>query len=147
MFMKTNIIDPNIGNPEDNNHDKLCEVCLKPLTGMQRKYCSRKCHNSNGNVNHQSYLAQQERALTRKMIAIRMKGGKCQKCGYSNNITALEFHHRDPSQKERKLDSRNLSNGKWEYILLELEKCDLLCSNCHAETHHTDTKFILGDII
>ena len=64
--------------------------------------------------------------------------GKCSMCGYDKNYAALEFHHRNPENKVFNLDSRNLSNTNWDSILKELDKCDLLCSNCHAETHFPD---------
>ncbi len=67
-----------------------------------------------------------------------MKGGYCQRCGYSKNLAALEFHHLDPTEKEIQLDMRTLSNRNWHIVLAEAEKCILLCSNCHAEEHNPD---------
>ncbi|WP_455203825.1 hypothetical protein, partial [Kaarinaea lacus] len=104
----------------------------------QTKYCSRKCKNIYNNVHFQSYLAQQERGRHRKIELIGLKGCKCQRCGYSKNFAALDFHHPDPTQKEFPLDLRSLSNRKWEAILSESEKCILLCSNCHAEEHNPE---------
>jgi 5-methylcytosine-specific restriction endonuclease McrA len=89
-------------------------------------------------TNPNSYAKQRERAKIRKSEAVRIKGGKCSICGYCKNYAALEFHHRNPENKTFNLDSRKLSNTNWASILLELEKCDLLCSNCHAETHSPD---------
>ena len=94
-----------------------------------------------GNTKFQQYESQRNKALLRKYEAIRMKGGCCMLCGYNKNITALEFHHRDPTQKEAKLSGRELANNKWANILSELEKCDLLCSNCHSEVHHPEEEF------
>jgi hypothetical protein len=66
-----------------------------------------------------------------------MLGGKCQVCGYSKCIDALQFHHKDPSQK-----SFGISEAMWghskkteEEIVKEIKKCSLLCANCHAEVH------------
>lgn len=67
-----------------------------------------------------------------------MKGGACGKCGYSANLAALQFHHRNASEKSFKLDMRILSNRRWEAIVEEVSKCDLLCGNCHAETHNPE---------
>lgn len=69
----------------------------------------------------------------RKIKAIEYKGGKCLKCGYNTCPAALEFHHRDPSQKEFVWST--MRNKKWKDVLKELDKCDLLCSNCHKEEH------------
>lgn len=60
-------------------------------------------------------------------------GGKCSCCGYNNTLAALEFHHRDPSTKEFHFGSRRgLSLDK---LRKELDKCILVCRNCHAEIH------------
>lgn len=62
-------------------------------------------------------------------------GGKCVKCGYNKCLAALQFHHRDPSQKEFHLGyKRGIS---WDRQIEELNKCDLICANCHAEIHYS----------
>lgn len=61
------------------------------------------------------------------------RGGKCEKCGYNKCFGALEFHHLDPSKKEFNLGMRR--GLKEETLRAELDKCQLLCSNCHHETH------------
>ena len=86
--------------------------------------------------NQNDYNKQKERALKRKLELIELKGGKCEICGYDRNISALDFHHIDPSIKNIQLDSRHLSNTNKEKIVEELNKCILLCSNCHRELHH-----------
>lgn len=113
-----------------------CEVCNTPLKGLQRKYCSRKCHNKAGNTRLQNYEAQQKRALARKHELIMLKGGKCEICGYSKNYAALSFHHLDPTQKELSLDARTLSGSRMEILKDEVSKCQLLCQNCHMEIHY-----------
>jgi hypothetical protein len=71
-----------------------------------------------------------------KKHCLEYKGGKCSKCGYSKCSAALEFHHIDPSKKLFKLsDTRT---RKWENVKEELDKCELLCSNCHKEAHHQE---------
>ena len=67
-----------------------------------------------------------------KALAIEYKGGKCIMCGYHKCSTSLVFHHRNPEEKEL-----NISNKvtKWEKLKPELDKCDLLCLNCHGEVH------------
>ena len=75
-----------------------------------------------------------------KQQCVNYKGGKCQKCGYDKCIAALEFHHLDPSQKEFAISvSRQLNFNK---VQQELDKCQLLCSNCHNETHY-DSNFVI----
>ena len=62
------------------------------------------------------------------------KGSKCLSCGYNNYQGALEFHHLDPNEKEFQLSSVR-HNSFNEKIKKELDKCILLCSNCHKEIH------------
>ena len=122
---------------------KYCIVCGKELKGVQTKYCSNKCkqkahYEKSKSDNSNSEFSQTIRAIRRKLKLIDLKGGKCEKCGYDLNISALEFHHVDPTIKEFSLDSRNISNRSWDKILLEANKCKLLCSNCHKEVHYPD---------
>lgn len=107
-----------------------CKICDKPLVGKQSKFCSIKCKN----LAHQSYPAQKRRGLERKLFLVTKLGGKCSKCGYAVNLAGLAFHH--VNGKEFQLDARSLSNRKIGPILAEVEKCILLCHNCHAETHN-----------
>ena len=113
-----------------------CKNCQKPLQGSKRLYCSQSCKNALSNQKFNSYKSQQERGKERKLTLIKMKGGCCEHCGYSKNNAALQFHHKDPTEKEHSLDMRKLSNSTWEWCLSEAEKCKLLCANCHAEEHH-----------
>lgn len=58
-------------------------------------------------------------------------GGKCIICGYDKCLSALAFHHINPWDKEFEIGSKM----SWEVIVQELKKCELVCSNCHAEIH------------
>ena len=69
----------------------------------------------------------------RKQELVNVLGGKCQICGFNSFLTALEFHHEDPSIKEFKLGSGNTMS--WENYKSEALKCILVCSNCHKEIH------------
>ena len=76
-----------------------------------------------------------ERMKNLKIQMAGYKGGCCQKCGYDKYIGALEFHHIDPAKKD--FNPSNLKRYKFdEKVKNELDKCVLLCSNCHRETHH-----------
>ena len=66
-------------------------------------------------------------------MLINYKGGKCQMCGYDKCDRALEFHHLNSTEKDfniSKILTRSVSSLKEE-----VDKCILLCSNCHAEEH------------
>lgn len=70
---------------------------------------------------------------TYKLKAIHYKGDKCEICGYDKNIAALEFHHLDPTQKDFTISDTHRS---WEDVKPELDKCILVCANCHRELHN-----------
>lgn len=64
---------------------------------------------------------------------VEQKGGGCILCGYSSCTAALEFHHVDTEHKDFQINKRwSMSR---ESLLKEIDKCVLLCSNCHRETH------------
>lgn len=74
----------------------------------------------------------------RKEKLIILKGGKCSLCGIEydgENSAIFDFHHRDKRNKTFLLNTNNLIRYSWGKILSELDKCDLLCSNCHRLTH------------
>lgn len=69
-----------------------------------------------------------------RLMAIEHLGGKCIKCGYNKYPEVMEFHHRDPLQKDFNVSKKGLTRS-WERVRKEIEKCDLLCANCHRELH------------
>lgn len=64
-------------------------------------------------------------------------GGKCCVCDYERDLTALDFHHTDPSIKDRDCDgvTRILNQKGCAAFLKEIETCILVCANCHREIH------------
>lgn len=68
-----------------------------------------------------------------KLKSLEYKGGKCVICGYTKCLSALDFHHVDPTKKEFTISQ--LRTYSWEKIQKELDKCVCLCKNCHAEVH------------
>ena len=69
----------------------------------------------------------------RKVKAIEYKGSKCHICGYNACPDVLEFHHLNPEEKD--VDWQKLRLRSWTAITSELDKCVLLCANCHREEH------------
>lgn len=69
-----------------------------------------------------------------KLMAIEYKGGKCELCGYNKCVGALEFHHLDPEEKDFGISSDGNTRA-WKKLRPELDKCILVCSNCHREIH------------
>lgn len=75
--------------------------------------------------------------LTRdiKNICVDYKGGKCQLCGYSKCHRSLHFHHIDPSMKDFDISRFTDVPFSWHRLRQELDKCILVCANCHGEIH------------
>lgn len=111
--------------PKDNITYK-CSSCGETdpdkFYGRKRTLC-KKCHNKE--------VVQRGKLLKRK--AIEYKGGKCIHCGYSKYEESLDFHHLDSETKEYAISSNR--NKSWNNIKKELDKCVLLCSNCHKAYH------------
>lgn len=80
-----------------------------------------------------SEAVQRKRENIKKLL-IEYKGNKCEICGYNRCISALEFHHKDPKEKDfsigQKGYTRSLDKNK-----KEVDKCLLVCANCHREIH------------
>lgn len=81
------------------------------------------------------------RAKTRekKKKLVDMLGGKCQVCGYSKCLEALDFHH---VQEDKENAVSSIMKSSFDKILKEAEKCILLCANCHREHHANDKEEI-----
>jgi len=77
------------------------------------------------------YEAVKRRRRKLKEMLVEHFGGKCIRCGYNTCLRALSFHHRTRSEKSFSMDVGH--RVKWETLLKEAEKCDLLCANCHME--------------
>lgn len=70
-----------------------------------------------------------------KEIILTCMGGQCQICQYKKCPTALELHHVNPDEKDFSFGFIMASCRNWGVIYSEIEKCILLCSNCHREVH------------
>ena len=74
-----------------------------------------------------------ERQQTMKRQAVEYKGGRCEICGYNRYIGALDFHHVNPDEKAFIIAFAKSTT--FEKIRPELDKCQLVCANCHRELH------------
>lgn len=123
---------------EENETHRKCSKCniLKELneenfyrrrdrTNNEYHYYCRQCSSDN------SKMYQKER----KKFAVDYKGGKCCKCGYDKCIAAMDFHHLDPNEKDYEPSKLFTQSKSYETIKNELDKCILVCSNCHREIH------------
>lgn len=68
----------------------------------------------------------------------KLNRGGCVKCGYNEHPAALDFNHIDPSTKEFDVGSAVKHGHGRERIWAEMDKCEILCANCHR-IHTYDT--------
>ena len=87
-------------------------------------------------IDRREYLlsAVQKRRKKIRQMAIAYKGGKCAICGYDRCIETLEFHHPNSSGKDFGISSKGYTRS-WNKVQEELDKCVLVCANCHREIH------------
>lgn len=114
--------------------EKVCTKCknLKPesefYTRNDRKHGASYCKTCFNN-----YCM--KRWINRKLEAIQYKGGKCLDCNLSNApYPVYEFHHLEPDKKDVDWTKLRLKSSK--AIKAELDKCILLCANCHRIRHY-----------
>ena len=90
-----------------NGYYPYCKTCTANISSNNQQEMKRKC--------------------------VEYKGVKCNKCGYKKSMSALTFHHKDPTKKEFSIARTTSYN--FDVVKKELDKCILLCANCHAEEH------------
>jgi hypothetical protein len=107
---------------------KLCQTCNIKLSYNNK---SGFCKNCKKHIKRSTYVISWRKRTKEELV--KLKGGKCEKCGYNKCISALEFHHLNPEEKDFGISTKNLKSlDKYKE---EIKKCLLLCSNCHREEH------------
>jgi hypothetical protein len=112
------IHDPNAVESPINQ----CRICKKNYLGGHRQYkdiCA-SCRVS-------------ESRRKKKAALIDYKGGKCLICSYDKCQQVLQFHHKDPNEKE--FAKANSGTSDFDRLKTEVDKCILVCANCHGEIH------------
>lgn len=116
--------------------EKVCPICNNTFIANngQRKYCYN-C--SPTGLPAADRLRLLDRKLKHRLVSY--KGGKCEKCGYDKCEGALQFHHINPNEKEFTIANINFGEQfNMDTLLAEVDKCMLLCANCHAEIHYKE---------
>jgi hypothetical protein len=132
------------------NPDKHREIKRKEYQKNSNKYKKRAKEWRKNNPD-KTYLADKKRwkegQKAMRHYLKSQEGGHCKKCGYDKNLDALDWHHKDPSTKEFNLSQIRITPKNYNIIIKEIEKCVLVCSNCHREIHYSNCVIKLSDKI
>ena len=86
------------------------------------------------NKKKHSEAGKERRKKTREWLRDYKSKLKCNRCD-EDHPSCMQFHHIDPSQKELNIRGAVRANWSIERIQLEIEKCEVLCANCHFKEH------------
>ena len=115
---------------------KICTKCNQelPINDFNWRDKKKGTRRSECKYCHTKYM--KEMYETKRSIVSDIKSQmKCKKCG-ENRYYVLDFHHLNPSEKETTVARMVSNNYQLEKTLQEIEKCIVLCSNCHRECHY-----------
>lgn len=76
-------------------------------------------------------LKKRKSAITDFLKAIKLDRG-CAVCGYKRCVSALEWHH---TGDDKDFELSKIRKGGWDAVHREIDKCVVLCANCHREAH------------
>ena len=125
---------------------RRCKTCHKtfplerfPTAGVKKskkyyRYVCKKCYQRRKN---------KRRSAQRKWFDQYKETLKCSKCGYSKethksfSVRALAFHHKNPKEKVDEVSNLIRRGFSKALVQKEINKCDVLCSRCHSEHHHS----------
>ena len=104
---------------------KHCPICEEDFYthARNRIYCY-ECSPRQFEFGSKEYVLAKQRAI--KKALVKYKGGKCEICGYNKYRGALQFHHRDPSQKDFEL-SKHKFNKQHNMNVLKKEADASMC--------------------
>lgn len=124
----------------DREHSGYCRKCK--VEGQKNPQYGKKAHNKDKLKYGMSYT--KYRWIKAKKEVVLMLGNECIKCNQKNMpIYCYELHHRQPETKKFSVLSKLTAwwNKKIKpTIIEEINKCDLICKNCHAIHHYGDDR-------
>ena len=122
----------------------ICTICSTKLLGLQKKFCSAKCsklrwrRDNLERVRAATTIANRRNTKTRKDFVNNLKDNPCTDCGIKYPYYVMDFDH---VRGEKVMHIGDIRHYGWGKIKAELEKCELVCSNCHrARTHNRREK-------
>jgi hypothetical protein len=115
-------------------YSSSCKLCNREYYHKNKEYLLAKMkarYNGRGGKERQREVYRE-----RKQRCIDYKGGVCATCGEMPHPSAMDFHHVDPSTKSFSI---GFGSKSFDKIKEELDKCVMLCANCHRQLHAEET--------
>jgi hypothetical protein len=81
---------------------------------------------------HNLQVSERKARLWQQLGEYKLSCG-CQMCGYNRCSEAMDFHHIDETTKRANVSDMVSSGYGLKTIMTEVQKCVILCKNCHAE--------------
>lgn len=124
---------------------KVCSKCGEEKEESEFNMHVRKLRNSCKDCDHAACKITRDiyREAKRKFVRDYKTSNGCASCG-DKRPYVLDFHHIDPSTKTGEVSALITSGSNMKRLVLEIDKCIVLCSNCHRELHHYE-RLVKGD--
>lgn len=123
-------------NRNENRYHSACKLC----ESIKLKKWKENNPDKYTNQKEKRDKKLKEKVDKLKNIIYEHKKKGCSYCGYTRFIQCLQFHHIDPSIKEMGVGDMLANNKSEQKILDEINKCIVLCANCHQAFHNGDIK-------
>lgn len=92
---------------------------------------------------HEYKLRWQEKRRAEHMDdMVSLRSQPCTSCGNTYPWYIMQFDHRDRSEKANTVSKLFNRGARWEDVLAEIDKCDLVCPNCHAIKTYDNQDFL-----
>lgn len=119
------------------NNDKISKKEISKILNISyttvKKYTKKRIKLTEREKKENEYSKNKKWRVNIKLQCVNFLGGKCSVCGYNKCLAALDLHHVNGNDKDFVISGPNLKS--FEKLKPELNKCVVLCSNCHRETH------------
>jgi len=128
------------GSKKEDSVSRLIDTKKWDSVELELKKCKLLCSNC-----HMDYHCGSGRKTTIKTRFLdNINKTKCNVCGYSKNVGVLSFHHVNPIDKKygiAKIMERKKNETSLKELSDEIDKCELLCRNCHRDKHFDINRF------
>lgn len=126
---------------------KICTKCKQelPIDQFNWRDRSKGTRRSECKYCHNNYMKQKYRE---KQVAVQELKSQCAcaKCGDKRGYV-LDYHHINPDEKENGIARMVSNNYTLDKVFTEIEKCIVLCANCHREFHYFQSQNEIKDLL